>query len=232
MKIYIAEDEPLAAAKLKFFLEKLGEGGDVSLFDNGVSLLAAIGKDKPDLLFLDIQMPGMTGMQVLERISGIQVIVSSAFDRYALESFRFQVADYLLKPYTLERLQLALGKARENIRLKQLDQQINAARLTVRVDGRSEIILQSDILYIEAMKDYVRIFCLEGTRSVQRLTMETLGGIGEMLDDRYFIRVHRSYIVNLRQVTGFDSQQLELTTGTKVPVGKTYRNTIREQLKL
>ncbi|MBP5680032.1 MAG: response regulator, partial [Bacteroidales bacterium] len=74
MKIYIAEDEPLAAAKLKLFLEKLGEGGDISLFDNGVSALAAIQKEQPDLLFLDIQMPGLTGLQVMNQVQGLPII--------------------------------------------------------------------------------------------------------------------------------------------------------------
>ena len=121
MKIYIAEDEPLASAKLKLFLEKLNEQGDISIFDNGISALAAIDRERPDLLFLDIQMPGMTGIDIMQRISGIPVIVTSAYDNYAIDSFSFNATDYLLKPYTLERLKMAVEKAKKVIRLNQLD---------------------------------------------------------------------------------------------------------------
>ncbi len=231
MKIYIAEDEPLAAAKLKLFLEKLGESSDVSHFDNGMSALAAVENEPPDLLFLDFQMPGLTGMQVLERISGMQVIITSAFDKYAIDSFRFQVTDYLLKPYTLERLQTALNKAKENIRLQQLDRQVNAARLTVRADGKTEILQQADILYLEALKDYVRIVSEESGRRMQRLTLGTLASIGEQLDPQYFKKVHRSFIVNLRHVVKFEYPALTLTDGTQIPVSRAHRTDPSLQLK-
>ncbi len=231
MKIYIAEDEPLAAAKLKLFLEKLGESGDISLFDNGISVLAAITSNRPDLLFLDIQMPGLTGMQVLERLTGLQVIITSAFDQYALDSFRFQVTDYLLKPYTLERLQVAVNKAKENLRLQQLDQQVNAAKLMVRAEGKTEKISQADILYLESLKDYVRIVTYEQGKRVQRLTLSTLSSLEEQLDTNHFLRVHRSYIVNFRKVSRFESQNLTLSDGTSIPVGKTYRISLGQHLK-
>lgn len=231
MKIYIAEDEPLAAAKLKLFLEKLGESGDISLFDNGISVLAAITSNRPNLLFLDIQMPGLTGMQVLERLTGLQVIITSAFDQYALDSFRFQVTDYLLKPYTLERLQVAVNKAKENLRLQQLDQQVNAAKLMVRAEGKTEKISQADILYLESLKDYVRIVTYEQGKRVQRLTLSTLSSLEEQLDTNHFLRVHRSYIVNFRKVSRFESQNLTLSDGTSIPVGKTYRISLGQHLK-
>ena len=133
MKIYIAEDEPLAAAKLKLFLEKLGEGGDISVWTDGVSALAAIERERPDLLFLDIQMPGLTGMQILPRLHELPVIVTSAYDQYAIDSFSLNVTDYLLKPNTLERLKMAVEKGKKVIRLQQLERSSQARQITLRM---------------------------------------------------------------------------------------------------
>ncbi len=223
MKIYIAEDEPLAAAKTRLLLEKIGEGGDISTFDNGVSALAAIMREKPDILFLDIQMPGMTGMEVMERIKDVEVIVTSAFDQYALDSFRFQVTDYLLKPYSLERLQTAVSKAKESIRLKALDRQVHSANLSVRTNGKNEIIPLADITYVESVKDYIRIVTADGQ---SRMVLCTLRNLEDQLDKAAFVRVHRSYIVNVNYVVGTSAQELTLKDGTRVAVGKTYRDIV------
>jgi len=225
MKIYIAEDEPLAAAKLKLFLEKLGEGPDISLFDNGVSALAALQREAPDVLFLDIQMPGMNGMEVLGNIQTgtTQVIITSAYDEYALPAFSFHVADYLLKPYTLERLQTALAKVKETLRLKQLDQQVNAATISIRCDGRDEVIHVADILSLESLKDYVRLSLRNGQR---RTFLGSLTSFEKQLPDD-FVRIHRSFIVNKKAVVASDSSEVTLSNGDKFPIGKTYKAIFR-----
>ncbi|MBQ0056681.1 MAG: response regulator transcription factor [Bacteroidales bacterium] len=227
MKIYIAEDEPLAAAKLKVFLEKLGEGTDVSHFDNGITALAAIRRELPDVLFLDIQMPGLTGMQILEsmRESGITgnqpcVIITSAYDSYAIDSFSFDVTDYLLKPYTLDRLRTAIEKAKNILRLRALDKKIHATTITVRCDGRTEILPTAEILCLESLKDYVRIK-MAGGRHL--LTLATMASLLEQLPNDDFARVHRSYIVNVNAIKSIGQQTLILTDGTEIAVGKTYR---------
>lgn len=235
MKLYIAEDEPLAAAKLKLFLGKLGED-DICVFDNGISLLAAIKSDfeagtLPSAMFIDVQMPGMTGMQVLDNlknssINGIQVVVTSAYDQYALESFGYNVTDYLLKPYSLDRLRQALDKVKNNIRLNALDNQSNKDVITIRSDGKNVIVPVLDIICLEALKDYVRLYTIDGQK---RLVLGTLSSFEEKLPAD-FIRVHRSYIINISHITDFNNQSVTLHNGMAIAVGKTYREQIDKLL--
>lgn len=224
MKIYIAEDEPLASAKLKLFLEKLNEQGDISIFDNGISALAAIDRERPDLLFLDIQMPGMTGIDIMQRISGIPVIVTSAYDNYAIDSFSFNATDYLLKPYTLERLKMAVEKAKKVIRLNQLEQENLGSQLTIRCDGKTEVLNENDILWIESLKDYVRIVTSDGKH---HLTLGALSAFEQQLNPDTFARVHRSFIINLSKVKSSGAQMVTMSDGTEIPIGRKYKsNTI------
>ena len=214
----------MATAKLKLFLEKLGEGGDISTFSDGIATWAAIERERPDLLFLDIQMPGMTGMQVLARISDLPVIVTSAYDQYAIDSFSLNVTDYLLKPYTLERLQKAIEKARKAIRLREFEQSAQVRQITLRIEGRDETLKQDDILYLIALKDYVRVVTANGQ---QRLTLSTLATIEGMLDNDLFVRVHRSYLINRRHIASIGARTLTMADGTEIPIGRTYKDTLR-----
>ena len=223
LNIFIAEDEPLAAAKLKLFLQKLGET-DVRVFDNGVSLLARLTEEIPDVLLLDIHMPGATGMQVMERIgltkqNTMQIIVTSAYEQYALESFNYNVTDYLLKPYTLERLRVALEKAKTNIRLLNLDKQTSAEVITVRCDGKSVIIPVQDIVLLESLKDYVRIVTSDRQK---RITMGTLGSFADKLPED-FVRIHRSYLININHLSEYNSQTVTMLDGSQISIGRTYR---------
>ena len=224
MKIYIAEDEPLAAAKLKLFLEKLGEGGDISVWADGVSALAAIERERPDLLFLDIQMPGLTGMQILPRLHELPVIVTSAYDQYAIDSFSLNVTDYLLKPYTLERLKMAVEKGKKVIRLQQLERSSQARQITLRIDGKNELLRQEEIIYLEAVKDYVRVVMADG---LNRLVLETLGSVEKLLANDLFLRIHRSFIVNRQKIAGVAAHSLTMADGTEIPIGRKYRETLR-----
>lgn len=220
MKIYIAEDEPLASAKLKLFLDKLGEGSDTAIFDNGFSVLAAIDKERPDLLFLDIQMPGMTGMEVLQRIQGLPVIITSAYDQYAIESFNLNVTDYLLKPYSLERLKAAIEKGKKALRLLQIEQQEKSQQLIIRVEGTNEVINIAEMLYIEALKDYVKIVL---TNNRTRITLGSISGFEGQLSNAKFLRVHRSFLVNTQKIVSQTANSITLTDGQEIPLGRTYK---------
>lgn len=214
MRIYITEDEPLAAQKLQLFLQKLGEHTeDITLFDNGEKLLDALQKEPfPDLLFLDIQMPGLTGLEVLGRLqedaTQLKVIITSAYDQYAIDGFNFGVTDYLLKPYTLDRLRQALAKVRPE------------PVINIRCEGRTERIRVQDIVCLESNKDYT-CFTLEDGRRL--MTLGTLSGFEQQLPESAFARVQRSYIVGLKHVQSYNSQIVLLSTGVEVPIGKTYR---------
>lgn len=222
MRIIIAEDEPLASAKLKLFLEKLGEGKDVMIYDNGIAVAAALQDEQPDILFLDIQMPGLTGMEVLAagNTNRTQVIITSAYDQYALPAFGFQVTDYLLKPYTMERLRVALEKAKEAIRLRKLDKFHNASTLSIRTEGRQEMIATADILLLESLKDYVRLTLNNGQH---RMVLGTMSSFEEQLPEGDFTRVHRSFIINRNAIKAIDGNEITMSNGQVIPVGRTYK---------
>ena len=225
MRIFIAEDEPLAAQKLQLFLQKLGEE-DTTVFDNGANLVEALKTTpKPDLLFLDIQMPGLTGIEVLQHLQTpeqqkgnkeLKVIITSAYDQYAIDGFNFGVADYLLKPYTLDRLRQALAKVRP-------EQVIN-----IRVEGRTVPIRVTDIVSLSAQKDYTEFTLADGQKL---LTIGTLTGFEQQLPTMLFSRIQRSYLVGLRHVKNYSASVVSLTTGEELPIGRTYRDSFRQALK-
>jgi len=221
MRIFIAEDEPLAAQKLRFFLQKLGERAeDIVIYDDGAKLVDALSATvAPDLLFLDIQMPGLTGIEVLKELqaqnqktgnAGFKVIITSAYDQYAIDGFNFGVADYLLKPYTLDRLRQALAKVRPE------------PVISIRCDGRTERIRVSDILCLVAQKDYTQFTLVDGRKL---MTIGTLTGFEQQLPSSQFARIQRSYLVGLKHVKSYNSTSVKLTTGEEVPMGRTYRDT-------
>lgn len=225
MRIFIAEDEPLAVQKLQLFLQKLGEE-DTTVFDNGANLVEALKTTpKPDLLFLDIQMPGLTGIEVLQHLQTpeqqkgnkeLKVIITSAYDQYAIDGFNFGVADYLLKPYTLDRLRQALAKVRP-------EQVIN-----IRVEGRTVPIRVTDIVSLSAQKDYTEFTLADGQKL---LTIGTLTGFEQQLPAMLFSRIQRSYLVGLRHVKNYSASIVSLTTGEELPIGRTYRDSFRQALK-
>lgn len=237
MRIFIAEDEPLAAAKLKLFLDKLGEGQDVTHFSDGLQLSAALNNSdepKPDLLFMDIQMPNMTGLDVLKQLgeSTFPIILTTAFDQYALDGFNFGVTDYLLKPYTLERLKQALQKARRMMPATEDSVSVTApqtsiASISVRCEGRNELVEVANIESLEALKDYTRLTLTDGR---QLTTLGTLTSMEQQLPSETFIRVQRSYVVNLKRVQSYNMQSLRLVSGIEIPIGKTYREEVHSSL--
>lgn len=241
MRIYIAEDEPLAAAKLKLFLEKAGVDGDITIFDDGQKLQTALSQSgAPDVIFLDIQMPNLTGLQFLEAYTAGKdfdsprpdIIITSAYDQYAIDGFNYGVTDYLLKPYTLERLKQSLAKLHV-ANSARTDNNVpattvyEAQSINLRSEGRTERVLLPSIECIEAVKDYM-VFILDDGRRIK--TLGTLGNFEQQLPSSHFQRVQRSYIVNLHHVKSFGSQTVTLTSGLEIPLGKTYKETFERAI--
>lgn len=218
MRIYITEDEPLAAAKLKLFIEKLGYGGDITLFPNGDDLLNQLADSSPDVLFLDINMPGISGIDVIRQINGrFPVILTTAYDQYALEGFNYGVRDYLLKPYTLDRLKQAF----ERLPMQIVQEPAPKAPqdLELRVEGRTEIVPVSDIMTLESQRDYTELTLTDGRRM---RTLVTLSSLAEKLPDS-FKRVHRSWVVNTTMIQSYTSTDLTMKNGAHIPVGRKFK---------
>jgi len=207
IKAIIVDDEQLARDIVKEYLEDHPEVDVVSECKDAHEALEAVEKHQPDLLFLDIQMPEINGFELLEMLDNHpKIIFSTAYDQYAIKAFEVNAVDYLLKPYDTERFNLALERAAESIHshhqpnesIKKLLQSIQASshyqeRILVKHAGRIVIISCREINLISAMDDYAEI----STARDSYLIQQSLNHLEQRLNPEQFVRVHRSYIVNL-----------------------------------
>lgn len=234
MKItcYIIDDEPLAIDVLQSHLEKMDRITIEGTFQNAVEAFEALHEKPVDLLFLDIQMPALTGVKFLRTLTNPpQVIFTTAYREYAVEGFELNVTDYLLKPISFERLLKAIDKvlAKEFFSGSQLNSQNPEKKvypLYVQV-GRKRIKIRLEkILFIESQRDYVKIKTINKEITVR----ETISNMEENLPDDNFLRTHRSFIVNLKQIESWSSVEIELS-GSTIPIGRTYKRAAMKVLK-
>ncbi len=240
----VADDELLARQKLRQLLREESGVDVVGESASAAETIELVRVAQPDLLFLDIRMPGMDGFDVVGALSaepGInlpRIIFTTAYDSYALRAFEIHAVDYLLKPFTLERLHSALETARQQLQTtKQTPARDDAAqsngdrytkRIVFKSRGRILFLAVSDIRWIAAEENYVRI-C---TQSETHLLRETMSRIEERLDPRVFLRVHRSSIVNLQYVKEVRTDEdgefvVVLANGQKVTMSRSYRSRIQ-----
>ncbi len=235
IKVLIIDDEPLARSIVKEYLQDYEQIEVVEECRDGFEGVKAVMQYQPDLVFLDIQMPKINGFEMLELIEQQpSVIFTTAFDEYAIRAFEAHAADYLLKPYSKERFDKALqkwlaqqasntGPAFSSALLETAAQTpLQQSRIVVKSSGRIKIIPVHDIQYLEAADDYVKIHTASGTH----LKNKTMQYFEQLLDARQFVRTHRSYMVNIQQVTRLEPYEKEnhiaiLHSGKGVPVSKT-----------
>jgi two-component system, LytTR family, response regulator len=242
----LADDEVLARQKLRQLLRDEPEIEVVGEGVTGGETIELVRATKPQLLFLDIQMPGMDGFDIATELCSSKVappphiIFTTAHDQYALRAFEIHAVDYLLKPFTRERLSSAVERARKEILVNQQPAgngaaSRNAGRYTTRIvfksRGRIVFLPVSDIRWISAEENYVRI----NTQTETHLLRETMARLEEKLDPEMFLRVHRSSIVNLQHVkevrTEADGEYtVILVNGEKLTMSRGYRSRINELL--
>ena len=233
LRIVIVDDGPLARAVVREYSE--GDPGIDVVADcaNGFEAVKAVADLKPDLVLLDVQMPKLDGFEVLELLGRDQAVVFiTAYDQYALRAFEVHAVDYLLKPFSAERFQEAMQRARERLRAKTalpLEEIVRDAkprtgpseRVLIR-DGANVHVLPVDkIDYVEAQDDYVA-FKSEGK---QYLKDQTLAAVEGMLDPARFVRIHRSFVLNIDRIAKVelyakDSRMATLRDGTRLPVSR------------
>lgn len=234
IKAILIDDEPLARSIVKEYLQHYPHIAVVQECNDGFEGLKAIMQHQPELIFLDIQMPKITGFEMLELIEQPPaVIFTTAFDEYAIKAFENNAVDYLLKPFSRERFDKAINKwtDQKNVPVQktgtasllqaaaELPQQ--SRRIVVKIAGRIRIIQLDEVHYLEAADDYVKIHTRDGSFIKSR----TMSKFEELLDPHQFVRCHRSYIVNVQFITRIDPYEKEsylaiLKTGDKVPVSK------------
>ncbi len=211
----IVDDEPLAVKLLESFVSKTPDLQLIGSFTDSVEAVDAIRQLQPDLLFLDIQMPDINGMELARMMpSSTRIIFTTAFQEYAFESYEVSALDFLLKPIRYSKFLAAVEKARQwygrtTERQKEADaahavttQQATPDTIFIRVDGAYRQVALSSVLYISGMKDYV-MFYMEGERK-PLITHLTMKSVEEMLPATLFMRVHRSYIVALNKIRSVD----------------------------
>lgn len=230
-RVVAIDDEPLALQLVKGYVEKTPTLELAGTFDNPVDAVAFIQSAEVDLVLLDIQMPDLTGTELARVIAGgPKVIFTTAYEKYALEGFRLDAVDYLLKPFSYAEFLKAVQKAEKliNLERKELPSlEIRNEFLFIRSDYKIRRIDFSEIHYIEGLKDYVKIF-LRGEKK-PLLSQSTLKALESRLPEDRFMRVHRSYIVNLETVKVIDRGRI-VYGEVRIPVTEQYRDRFQEFL--
>jgi len=230
-RVVAIDDEPLALQLVKGYVEKTPTLELAGAFDNPVDAVAFIRSGDVDLVLLDIQMPDLTGTELARVIAGgPKVIFTTAYEKYALEGFRLDAVDYLLKPFSYAEFLKAVQKAEKliNLERKELPSlEIRNEFLFIRSDYKIGRIDFSEIHYIEGLKDYVKIF-LRGEKK-PLLSQSTLKALESRLPEDRFMRVHRSYIVNLETVKVIDRGRI-VYGEVRIPVTEQYRDRFQEFL--
>jgi two-component system, LytTR family, response regulator len=248
IRAVVADDEVLARQKLR---QLLRDDHDIEIVGESATALETIELVRaanPELLFLDIHMPGMDGFDVIGALANEKegaaprVIFTTAYDQYAVRAFEVNAVDYLLKPFTPERLRTAVQRVREQFQARQQESvpangvaraaNFYTNRIVFKSRGRILFLPVSDIRWIGAEGNYVRL----STATETHLLRETMAHLEERLDPRGFVRVHRSFMVNLKYVkevrreAGGDSVVI-MDSGNKVALGRSYRAHLNEQLR-
>jgi two-component system, LytTR family, response regulator len=211
----IIEDEPLAVKKLVNYIDKLPTLNLLDTFNSAISEIEFLNTNFVDLIFLDIEMKELTGIQLLESISiKSKVIITTAYEKYAIKGFELQVSDYLLKPITFERFVKACDKV-----INDLGQRITHGynKIFVKTEYRLEGIDTSEILYIEGMGDYRRIV----TMQKKIMTLQTFKELTDLLSIDKFFRVHNSYIVSIDKIEKIERNRITIKEKL-IPISESY----------
>ena len=231
----IVDDEPLAQDVLETYIEKIPEITLLAKCNNALEANEVLKKESVDLMFLDIQMPQLTGIDFLKTLSRPPIVIfTTAYPNYALEGFELNALDYLLKPISLERFMKAVNKAIEQIELQRKDaapesptQGDDPDFIFVKADKKLVKISYDDIIYIEGLKDYVIIRMNES----RVITLQTMKSLEAKLPQANFKRIHRSYIVNIDKIDAVMGNMIEVQEKNQakhLPIGKNYRDDLLE----
>lgn len=229
IKCIAIDDEPLALKKLEGFIAKVPDLKLIRTFDNAIEAVGWLNENNPDLIFLDIQMAQLNGIQFIEATkTEARIIITSAYDQYAIKGFELNVTDYLLKPFSFQRFLKAVNKVMEKAATRNIEESSSESEkyIFVKTEYRLERVDTDDILYIEGMKDYLRIIC----RDKKIMTLQSFSKIEESLSEKRFCRVHKSFIVAIDKIESVERSVI-LISGRSIPVSNTYKETFFSKIR-
>ena len=233
MRCLLIDDEPPALQILQSHIDQISGLEIVGKCSNAVEAIDLLHRKTVDVMFLDIKMPKIIGTEFLRNLSHPpKVIFVTAYREFAVEGFELDAVDYLVKPVSFERFLKAIDRLRrssghEAVREHKLYEPNPEAFIYLKIDRVRQKIFIEDILYIESWKDYVQIHFTNGKNL---LIKQTISAIENLLSDHMFLRVHRSYMVSLNKISGYNSTSLRLGT-TEIPIGRLYKRNVGTQIQ-
>jgi len=229
------DDEPLALEKMKNFIEKVDYLKLAQVFENPLDAVSFLKENPVDLIFLDIQMEDLTGIQLMQTIRNCpKVVFTTAYDQYAIKGYELEVLDYLLKPIAFDRFLKAAEKAHAVFSQKKHFQEIEPVQqikdsynyVFIKTENRHQKIFLQDILYIQGLKDYLMIYTPQG----RVLTLQSFQSLFKILPENEFIRVHKSYVVSLNKIENIERNRIKI--GDKIiPIGETFRKDFLQHIE-
>ena len=233
-KCLVVDDEPLARDLMRSHIEKLENFEIVAECGDAMKALQALRSRPVDLMFMDIQMPQITGIEFLKTLKRPpKVIITTAYREYAIEGFELDVVDYLLKPITFERFLKSVNKYYQvtqeevqNVMSVSSAPQNEEAFIYVKENKKVIKVHLNEILFVEGLSEYVQIY----TEKKKIITKTSMTNMEEKLPDNSFMRIHKSFIVSLAKIEAFTSTSIEVP-GKELPIGRSYKNSVLENLQ-
>jgi len=223
----VVDDEPIAREGIIEYIRQIDYLNAVAQCKNAAEAAGLLQKKKIDLIFMDIQMPKLTGIEFVKALACPPLIIfTTAYSEYALEGFELDVVDYLLKPISFARFLKAAEKAQNYVNARNREVSITQDFFFIKCNGKIEKIIMADVVYIEAMANYVIIH----TRQKKYITYLTFSGIEEQLPDHLFVRIHKSYIIAISAIQTIDGNDV-ITSSMRLPMSKNYRNEVMSKIE-
>ena len=224
MNCIIVEDEPLAARVLESYIKQTPGLSLIGICEDALSAMEVLNANKVDLIFLDINLPKINGLEFIKTLQkNYSIVLTTAYHQYAVEGFDLNVTDYLLKPFDFERFLMAVTKVRtaQGERMKTTETEETKDHLFLNVQKKKVKILFSEIVYIESQQEYIKLVT---TKKVY-FSKVTTSEMENILPSNLFKRIHRSYIVSVNKIDSYNSEMVEVN-GISIPIGRSYRHII------
>jgi len=223
----VVDDEPIAREGIMEYIRQIDYLHAVAQCKSAAEAAGLLQKNKIDLIFIDIQMPKLSGIEFVRALADPPLIIfTTAYSEYALEGFELDVVDYLLKPISFPRFLKSVEKAQSYLHARNKELSITEDFFFIKCNGKIEKIIMADVMYIEAMANYVIIH----SRQKKYITYLTFSGIEEQLPSHLFVRIHKSYLVAISAIQTIDGTEV-ITSSMRLPLSKNYRNDVMSRIE-